>query len=280
MLADYHVHTEFSDDSTYPMEEVVCDSIKMGLDEICFTDHVDYGVKVDWDSGESILYRGSEPFANVEYPRYVAEFYRLKKKYEGKISLRLGLEFGMQRHTTGKYEELFARYPFDFIILSVHQVDDREFWTGDFQQGKTREEYIFGYYQEVLSLVRRYHHYSVLGHLDLISRYDLDYERLGPYPFPEIKPIITQILKTAIDDGKGIEFNTSFHRYGLNDTTPSVDILKLYRDLGGEILTVGSDSHKREHLGGYLDEAYKILKDLGFKYFCTYEAMKPVFHKL
>ena len=70
MFADYHVHTEFSDDSVYPMEDVVRDAIDMGMEEICFTDHVDYGIKVDWDCGEEIVYRCGEPMANVDYPRY------------------------------------------------------------------------------------------------------------------------------------------------------------------------------------------------------------------
>ncbi len=78
----------------------------------------------------------------------------------------------------------------------------------------------------------------------------------------------------------GIELNTSYHRYGLKDTTPSLEILKLYHELGGSIITIGSDSHKPEHLGTYIEEAKHFLKKLGFKYFCTYERMKPVYHEI
>lgn len=73
MLADYHVHTEYSDDSVYPTESVVTDAIGLGLNEICFTDHVDYGVKCDWGSGKRIKYRNGEPLANVYYPQYIEE---------------------------------------------------------------------------------------------------------------------------------------------------------------------------------------------------------------
>ena len=69
MFADYHVHTEFSDDSVYPMEDVIRDAVQMGMEEICITDHVDYGVKKDWDQGEN-NYRMGEPIANVDHPRY------------------------------------------------------------------------------------------------------------------------------------------------------------------------------------------------------------------
>ena len=281
MRADYHVHTEFSDDSEYPMEQVINDAIAKGLDEICFTDHVDYGIKKDWDDPEGIDYRETEPgvfqpFANVDYPKYYELYQQLKDKYGQDVSLKLGMEFGMQMHTVKKYEKLFARYPFDFIILSVHQVEDKEFWTQDFQAGRTQQQYNERYYEEMLQLVRNYHNYSILGHVDLITRYD----KAGVYPFEKIKPILTEIFKTVIADGKGIEVNTSSHRYGLKDLTPGRDILKLYRELGGRIITIGSDSHKPEHLNAYIDETREELKKLGYTEFCTFQQMQPIFHKL
>lgn len=276
MFADYHVHTEFSDDSIYPAKDVIRDAVRMGMDEICITDHVDYGVKEDWDSGKEIEYRNGDPLANVDYEKYMAELSQLRERYADKITVRTGMEFGVQTHTIPKYKVLFDRYPFDFIILSIHQVEDKEFWTQDFQKGRTQKEYNERYYEEMLSVIRQYKDYSVLGHLDLIVRYDKE----GVYPFEKLRPLIEEILKTVIADGKGIELNTSFHRYGLKDTTPSRDILKLYRELGGEIITIGSDSHKPEHLGAYIEESKELLKELGYRQFCTYEKMEPVFHKL
>ena len=275
MFADYHVHTEFSDDSVYPMEQVARDAIAMGMEEICFTDHVDYGIKKDWDEG-SIKYRGEEPYANVDYPAYVSKIKELRSLYDAQIRIKLGLEFGMQTHTIPRYEALFARYPFDFIILSIHQVEDQEFWTQDFQRGRTQKEYNERYYEEMLELVKAYQNYSVLGHMDLIVRYD----QRGVYPFREVEPVITEILKTIIQNGKGLELNTSYHRYGLQDTTPSTKILELYRRLGCEIITIGSDSHKPEHLGAYVKEAKELLRSLGFRFFCTYDRMKPEYHAL
>lgn len=276
MLADYHVHTEFSDDSVYPMEEVIKNAIRLGLNEICFTDHVDYGIKVDWDSGEEIRYRNGEPFANVDYPRYMAQIEQMQRQYGDQITIKMGLEFGVQTHTIPQYEELFHRYPFDFIILSIHQVEDKEFWTQDFQQGRTQQEYNARYYDEMLRVVKAYKNYSVLGHMDLIKRYD----KAGLYPFEKVKPIIAEILKIVIADGKGIEVNTSSHRYGLTDSMPSVELLQLYQDLGGSIITIGSDSHSPAHLGTYIKEAQKQLIEFGFQYFCTFEKMQPIYHNL
>ena len=276
MFVDYHVHTAFSDDSIYPMEKVIQDAITMKMDEICFTEHVDYGIKVDWDSGQKIIYRGNEPMANADYPEYMKAIQAMKEKYGHQITIKTGLEFGMQTHTISQFQKLFDRYDFDFIILSIHQVHDKEFWNQEFQKGKTQKEYNEEYYKEMLDVIRQYKDYSVLGHMDLINRYD----NQGIYPFEKVKLWIQAILEQVIADGKGIEINTSSKRYGLKDTTPSRQILELYKDLGGTILTIGSDSHKPEHLGAYIQDSKKMLQEIGFKQYCTFDHMKPVFHDL
>lgn len=276
MFADYHVHTAFSDDSIYPMEQVVQDAISKKIDEICFTEHVDYGIKVDWDSGKEIVYRNGEPCANCNYPLYMKTIKQMKKGYGNKITIKTGLEFGMQMHTIKLYEKLFSQYDLDFVLLSIHQVNDLEFWNQDYQRGKTQKEYSEGYYDEMLQLVKSYKNYSVLAHMDLITRYDND----GVYSFEKIKNKITEILKIVISDGKGIELNTSSKRYGLSNSTPCRDILTLYYNLGGNIITIGSDSHKPEHLGAYIQEGKELLRSIGFTQYCTFEKMKPIFHSL
>lgn len=290
MFADYHIHTYYSDDSTYPMEQVVKDAISKGITDLCFTDHVDYGIKEDADKLtpeqrqelKVKIQHPNVPQYNVDYPAYVAEYQDLKEKYADKINLKLGMEFGLQIHTIPQYQKLFNSYPFDFIIMSCHQVENKEFWTQEFQQGRSQEEYNQRYYDEILEQVKNYHDYSVLGHLDLIARYD----KAGIYPFAEIQDKIAEILKIVIADGKGIELNTSSVRYkihnaqGEQELTPSREILTLYKELGGRIITTGSDSHKPEHLGAYITEQRQELLKLGFKEICTFEKMQPIFHKL
>lgn len=276
MFADYHVHSAYSDDSDYPLEQVIRDAVAMGMDEICLTDHVDYGIKVDWDEGGEIPYYGSRPRMNVDYPRYMAQLHELQQRYGDRIYIKIGLEFGMQTHTIPRYRALFARYPLDFVILSIHQVENQEFWTQEFQRGRTQQEYHERYYEELLAVMQEYKDYSVLGHLDSITRYD----KRGTLPFKRVRPIVEQILRCVIEDGKGIEVNTSSHRYGLSDTTPSVEILKLYRELGGTILTIGSDSHAPVYLGTHITETRALLRELGFRQFCTFDRMQPVFHAL
>ena len=287
MYADYHLHCEYSDDSNEPMENQIQEAITLGLDEMCFTDHVDYGIKRDWDDPEGVIIRhaiehGKEvdlDLANVNYPKYFEALNMYQKKYASSISIKKGLEFGIQSITVDAYEKLYASYQddLDFILFSMHQVNNLEFWTQDFQKGKTQKQYNDEYYKEIYQTMQMFHHYSCLAHLDLMARYDEN----GIYPFENEKDIIAEILKYAIRDGKGIEINTSSWKYGLKDTQPSRAILKLYKDLGGKIITVGSDAHETKYLASHIKDAYAILKnEIGINEICTFDHMQPIFHKI
>lgn len=262
MRADYHMHTAFSDDSSYPMEAAVKRAIALGLDEICFTEHVDYGVKaVD----------------NCDYPAYQKELLRCRKAWGAKIAVKFGIEFGVQLHTIDRYRRDLAAYPFDFVLFSCHQVDDLEFWNQAYQRGRSQRRYNEAYYGEILRVLQAgYRDYSVLAHLDMIRRYD----EQGDYPFAKVRDTVAAILEIAIAQGKGIELNTSSDRYRIGDLTPGREIWKLYKDLGGEIITIGSDGHREEHLGYGIDKGKEQLKALGFTRFCTFDQMQPIFHEL
>jgi histidinol-phosphatase (PHP family) len=270
------------------METQIERAIELGLDEICFTDHVDYGIKKDWDEGNIEWVVTNEkgfdpnsrnPLANVNYSEYFSKLTVMQEAYEGKIRIRKGLEFGIQTITVDPFQKLYDTYrnELDFVLLSMHQVNNLEFWTQDFQRGKTQKEYNEEYYREIYEVQKIFKDYSVLAHLDLIVRYDKN----GIYPFEAVQDMIAEILKQAIKDGKGIELNTSSWKYGLKDTQPSRAILRLYKDLGGKIITVGSDAHQAKMLADHLDDGYAILRDeIGFTEVCTFEKMRPKFHKL
>ena len=269
MRAYYHVHTGFSDDSTYPLERVALDAVRLNLDELCFTEHVDYGVKPEWNEPEGARFEDGHPVTNCPYEAYLAELDRVREELDGRITLRAGLELGVQTTTLAQNRALVKRLGnrLDFVICSIHQVENLEYWNGDFQRGRTQEEIHAAYYEEMLGVVEAFDGYSVLGHLDLIRRYD----PFGDYPFERVRDVVAEILRRVIADGKGIEVNTSGIRYGLGDFQPRREILELYRDLGGTLVTVGSDSHEPGHLGSYLRLAYRELAELGFEGVCTYE---------
>lgn len=93
--------------------------------------------------------------------------------------------------------------------------------------------------------------------------------------------VVDEILRTAVADGKGLELNTSCWRYGMGErTTPTAAILRRYRELGGEFITVGSDAHQVKWVGDHLNEGYQFLRDLGWDYCVVYRHRKPCFVKL
>ena len=110
----------------------------------------------------------------------------------------------------------------------------------------------------------------------MIKRYDL----FGSYPDHQIMDMAGKIFRQVIKDGKGIEVNTSSYAYGINDLTPSKELLKLYHQLGGRIITIGSDAHDKNRLGEHIKEVQHGLKALGFDEICTFVERCPKYHKL
>lgn len=273
MLIDYHVHTGYSDDSTYPMRQVALDAIRLNIEELCFTEHVDYGIKPEWDSPAGAQFDAGRPLTNCPYEPYFAEIDSLRAELGDHLRIRAGLELGVQRHTIEPNAALVERWreKLDFVICSIHQIDNKEFWNNQYQEGLTQEEINLGHYEEMLAVVRGFHDYSVVGHLDSIRRYD----PYGEFPFERVRDVVAAILEQVIADGKGIEVNTSGIRYGMGDFHPTREVLKLYHDLGGTLVTVGSDSHAPEHLGSYLRFAYRELAELGFAGITVFDHMEP-----
>ena len=135
--------------------------------------------------------------------------------------------------------------------------------------------YQAGYYTGIYELICQYKLYSVLGHLDLIKRYD----RRGDYPDEKILPLAEKIMKQAIADEKGIEVNTSTRRYGMPGTSPSRRLLELYHDLGGRIITIGSDAHDPAHIAADFHRAEEVLRECGFRYYTIFEKRQPEFKR-
>lgn len=264
MYYDYHMHSDFSTDSHTSMEDMIERSIDLGLKEICFTDHVDYGIFTD----DSFM---------VDLDKYFKKLNEVQKIYKDRISIKKGIEFGLQKDLADYYNKRFVEHDFDFIICSIHAIDRMDLYLSSYFEDKSQKEIYENYYMELYNVVKNYKNYSVLGHLDLIKRYAPFDTYLDDKMFFDI---IEATLKQAIYDGKGIELNTSSYRYNLPDLTPSRYILKLYKELGGEIITTGSDSHNTEQVAVKFDYIYPLLKDMGFKYVTRFDQMKPDFIKL
>jgi histidinol-phosphatase (PHP family) len=262
-IADYHTHSNFSSDSEAPMEFMIEKAIALGLKEIALTDHLDY------DYPDPAF-----PFL-IDYNDYYKTLYHLKEKYKNSIKIIFGVEIGLQPHLKQKIEEFCKNTDLDFIIGSTHVVDQLDLYNGDFSNGKTQYQMYLRYFEDVLDNIHIHDHFNVYGHIDYINRYgNFDNTLLN---YIDYKDIIDELLKSLIDKEKGIELNTSGYRYKLGQTHPQFSILKRYKELGGEIITVGSDAHKPEDIASHFETAYNLLKEANFKYITLFEKQKPKF---
>ena len=207
----------------------------------------------------------------------VLEKERKRRKNPYKIKIKKGIELGLQPHLIDRYSNEMKNNQFDFIICSQHAIDKNDLYYDEYFKDKTQQKSYEIYYKTFYDIVKNFDDYSVLGHLDLIKRYGPYENSLGDSLFMDI---IEAILKEVISKNKGIEINTSCFRYELPDLTPSRRIISLYKDLGGEIITTGSDAHCPSFITCKFDYIQSYLKDMGFKYICTFDNLKPNFIKL
>ena len=265
MRADVHMHCGFSNDSETRPEDMVENAIAKGLSVICFTDHYDKD-NLDW---------GDEAIFDVE--SYFQKMIELQEEYRDRIEIRIGAEIGMQPYLAEYYQNFMAQHPFDFVIGSVHSVLEHDVALDFFQKHSDPEGYKI-YFEEMLQDVQKIKSYDVLGHLDYIVRYSNQGSK--GFDLNDYMDIIEEILKQVNAHGKGIEMNMSGLKYGLGAPHPQPEIIKRYRELGGEIITVGADGHIPEHIAYDYHLADDILKSCGFKYYTEFKGRKPLFVKI
>lgn len=274
MISDFHTHTVFSGDCTVPVREQIAKAINLGMEEVCITDHNDYCV----NSGDIDF--------NLDFDSYIGTLQRIKTEYQKKIRVNIGVEMGLQPHISKYCREIALRYPFDFIIGSIHFINVNDPYYPEYFQGRTSKAAYLEYFDTVLSCIKACDDFDVLGHLDYILRYGpkedssvLQYLLHGPVP-EAFASYIEEILSVLISRGKGLECNTCGFRCGLGQPNPSPWILKKYREMGGEIITIGSDAHESSCLGSCFKEASELLKGCGFDFYTVFHERKPVFLKL
>lgn len=274
--ADMHMHTWFSTDSEACPCDMADEAVRKGLKTICFTDHFD---KDDLEWGEEGIF---------DVDAYFVEMQKLQEEYAGKLNIRIGIELGLRTYLKDYYEELTKKYPFDFVIGSVHNVPYKKDAEGNilytdpaaeklFKDRTDKEAYRL-MMETTLENVRTSDCFQTLGHLDYVVRYGKSREK--EYSYTDYADIIDEILKLLIEKEKGLEVNSAGLKYGLPFAHPHPDVLKRYRELGGEIITIGADAHKPEHIAYDFAKAEEILKSCGFKYYTEFFEQKPVFKQL
>jgi len=261
-MFDFHMHSRVSFDGHDTGEALAKAAAAAGLKEICFTDHLDYDP------------RGIMKNIAFDTAAYSAEYDHLD--IPGLI-IRRGAEFGLARNNQEQFRLDMARRPFDFVLGSIHFVDDLDVYFQEYWDGKTIFEAERRYLEESLACIQVHDGFDVLAHLTYISKCHA-HPAPRPVSFNDHREIIEAILENIVSKGIGMELNTSgVDRCG--DYLPSIDMLRRFRELGGEIVTIGSDAHRCNRVGQYTFEACDILKDI-FGYVCTFEKRQPIFHKL
>ena len=269
--ADCHLHSSFSGDSKAPMPEMIDKGISLGLETMCFTEHNDFDYPNTEEGPGSIFLLNTDS--------YLYDILRCRAKYEGKMRVLFGVELGLQPHLADQDEDFTYAYDFDFVIGSTHLCRGMDpYYPEYFEKFSSEEEAIRAYFAETLENLKCHDDYDVLGHLDYIVRVAPNKDK--NYSYDKYKDAIDPILELLVHSGKGLELNTGSFRYGLRQPHPCTDILRRYHELGGEIITVGTDAHKTQDVGSYLDLASEILQLCGFKYYTIYEKRSPEYHKL
>ena len=275
IICDCHMHSHHSGDSDASMESMIERAIGLGLDTIAFTEHQDFNYAKSPEGEEEYC---DENAFMLNADSYLYELLGLREKYRDKIRIEFGVEIGLQKSCV-KENLIFCRdHEYDFIIGSLHLVDGKDPYYKQFFEGRDEKDVLRQYFTEYYENIKKFHNFDVLGHLDYIIRYMPSGNR--EYDYGEYGDIIDEIFKELIENEKGIEINTKAMSKGMKEFHPCMAALKRYRELGGEIVTIGSDAHKPENIAEHFDKVPDVLKEAGFKYYCIYENRLPEYHKL
>ena len=259
-MFDFHIHSRLSFDSEESPENIIRAAESLGLREICFADHYDLSSERD---GRHILFSPEE---------YRANYGNL---HSDKVKIRLGVEFGLTTWNQPELDGFVAEIAPDFVIGSVHSVGGIDPYCPEYWEihAEPFEKYLL----TTLDCVKAHDKFDVLGHLNYVCKSPCSPHGL-PLLYSDYSDICDEIMKTLAQKGRGMEINTSgIDRVGV--TLPSLDFLKRFRELGGEIVTIGSDAHDAARVGKYSDLAVVMAREV-FGYVCTFEKRKPIFHKL
>lgn len=265
-LYDMHMHTHFSGDSEANSFDIAQKAVDIGLQGICFTDHLD------------IDYKETPGLFDLDIPSYKKEISLVKEQFAEKLDIGWGIELGLQPYLAEKNQQVIQGNNFDFVIGSTHVVKQIDIYFPPYYEGRNEDDCYREYFEETLKNAQSNVNFDVYGHLDYVIRY-------GPnknqhYSYKKFADIIDEILRTLIAKGKGIELNMAGFKYGLGHAHPTLDTLKRYKELGGEIITLGSDGHAPEQIAWEYEKVPAILKEVGFDYFTVFKERKPAFKKL
>lgn len=256
-LIDYHTHSRLSMDGQVPLAVLAEHAAQAGVAELCVTDHCD------------LLDAEARRVYDYDWTEGVKQFRETVPRFEGRLKLKLGLEYGMGHIEPACSDRILSLPELDFVIGSVHNLSPEkggeDLFFMDFSTAEACVRVLEDYFASLEKLVLT-PYYDVVGHIIYPLRYMHGNATIHPW-----LDRATDLMKEAVKRGKGIEVNT-YRGLTVEDWRP---VLERYRDIGGEIVTVGSDAHDPIHAGRGIREAYGLLRELGFRWVTTYEKRQP-----
>lgn len=267
---DQHMHTDSSLDCKYSMSEMAEAAKTAGLEAICFTDHCDL---IYYDKADE-----PDPDCFRLWSRAVTEYNRLMESFSGNTKIRIGMELGGINQVPENAKEYYKTPGLDFTLGSVHSIRNHtDLFMIEYKSYESCYKIVDQYIDENIETARL-GYFDVLAHIGYTNRYMMPCGFQIDYRLFTDK--LCELFDIVAENGKGIELNTSGLRQEVGSTFPTLDMMKLYRERGGEIVTLGSDAHRPQDVGSHLKEGLEILLNAGFKYFAVFEEHKPSFMKI
>lgn len=272
-LFDNHNHSQFSfDGKNTSVEKSSLSAVQAGLSGLCFTDHCDFYVPPVKAEHENLVPEEFDVSAQQQ------EIDRVRERIP-EISIFKGIEIGLQKSCRKQIRHHIDNNSFDQVIASVHYIDQTDPFYGGYYEDKDWEQ-AYGHYLETIAEETRWlENFDILGHYDYVTRY-------APYPkasmlYRDFPDLFDSILKFLAENGKALEINTKTYQ-DYNGRRPELDkdVLIRYRELGGELLSFGSDSHTPDRVGENFRYFEQYILSCGFKYTAHFEKRKPVMERI
>jgi len=271
--ADFHTHCSFSTDSDATPESMVQGANEKGLSCLCLTDHMD----LDYPGTTK-----DKPIFEFNPADYFAALSPLKEAYSKELTLGIGIELGLRPgrpDLNNRMQQMLGQYDFDFVLGSVHLLDNDDPYYETYWQNRSAKDVLSKYFNDMLSSLKEFEHFDSLGHLDYLIRYIPAFCGEKDYVFAEYKEVLDEIFKFLIDNNKALEINTAGLIKGLSCFHPKLETLQRYLELGGELITVGSDGHAPDKIATEFQKTEELLRTLGVKGYYIYKNRQAEFVK-
>lgn len=284
LIMDCHTHSSFSPDATGKIYEMYKKAAELGLEIFAVTDHCDcnFWDKIEDTSSNNLNLIDKQMYGSKVYSENsILNQEKFKNLYSDKLTILTGIELGQPLQNIPASEKIVNDKRIDFIIGSHHQnINEPDFYWIEYNKLDLCEihKLLTDFFKQTFDMCK-WGKFDVLGHLTYPLRYICGEYKIE-INLKKYEEVIREIFCTIIQNGKGIEINTSGLRQKYANTFPTLEYVKLYKECGGEIVTIGSDSHSIDDIGKGVAYGTEIAREAGFQYLSYFVKHNPHFVKI